>query len=309
MASRAQIRILRKGESLPIYYVIPPPREVLEKDVISRILHDAVSYPYTPSELSQVGVIDAYMIPAYLLEYSLHEDFKTSTGRLIHSLHIDKGRILIDGRDGRLLPPQYLNVISPPSLIEDYKIVSSASEFYDVENLMKYGFNITRSTAKNIGIRYIISRHTQLVSYRAIKIRRWYMKKCTPHRSNVIIQHLIQVYIPYLTVSLKILGREHYVSISGNQSRIVILDGEIENCEICGKPFKGERLICNTCGRIVHMPSFRGHSYICEECGKTICKECAYWTRKHLFLKRKLCENCAQNLAKEGKRIRKFTPL
>jgi len=308
MASRAQIRIVKKGESPPIYYVIPPSGEVLEKQVISRILHEAVSYPYAPSKLSQVNVVDAYMIPAYLLEYSLHEDFKTGTGRLIHSLHFDRELILIDGRDGKPLPPQYLNVISPSSLTEDYGIISLASWFYNVESLMKYGFNITRSMAKSIGIRYIISRHTQVVRYRAKKTRRRYVKKCRPHRSNIIIQRLMQVYIPYLTVSLKILGREHYISISGNQNEIVVLDGEIKNCEICGKPFKGERLICNTCGRIVHTPSFRGHSYICEECGKTICKKCAYWTRKHLFFKRKLCENCAQNLAKKGERIRKFTP-
>jgi len=116
----------------------------------------------------------------------------------------------------------------------------------------------------------------------------------------------MQVYLPFMTISCKILRREHRLSLCGNQSEVDILGSDAGICEICGERLERERLLCNSCGRVVHAPGFAGHSYFCEICHKTICGECAYWTRKYLFFKRKLCESCAQYLFRGGKKIRKL---
>ena len=90
------------------------------------------------------------------------------------------------------------------------------------------------------------------------------------------------------------------------QETIEIVSGTIGICEFCGKKFGEKKLLCNSCGNLVHGPKFRGHSYFCEECRKTICKECTHWTRKYLFFKKKLREDCGKIKQKEGKKVKKM---
>jgi hypothetical protein len=88
--------------------------------------------------------------------------------------------------------------------------------------------------------------------------------------------------------------------------KIEIIRGIVSHCEVCGKTLPEKRLLCNTCGKIVHRPRFIfGHSYFCSHCGKTICKECAYWFRKYLILKKKICDSCAEQLRREGTTVKR----
>jgi hypothetical protein len=103
-----------------------------------------------------------------------------------------------------------------------------------------------------------------------------YTKKCTTNVSNILVRSLTQVYIPVLTVSLQIMARKHEISLCGNPEKIEIIGGSLKNCEVCGNNLPEKRLLCNSCGKIVHKPRIiLGHSYFCYLCKKTICIECA----------------------------------
>jgi hypothetical protein len=80
----------------------------------------------------------------------------------------------------------------------------------------------------------------------------------------------------------------------------------MHSCRQCGKLLKDyeKALLCNSCGAIVHRS--KSHGFVCENCYRTLCRSCTYWTRKWLFLKRKVCEPCAEELAKAGRKKQKL---
>jgi restriction system protein len=299
MAKRAQIRLLRKGEKTDVYHILPPSQQLVEQKVIEHIIGDAISHPNKPTQLAKIAIIKTLFIPAYLLEYSLHEDFSTTVG-IIHRVHINEGRILLNGHDGSLMDSRLARMVTSSSMAENWYPQSA-------ENVSSIDFKLGYSDVKRIGIECIQKIHTRTVEYYG-KNNVYYIKKCVPHVSNIFVQSITQVYLPLLTVSCRILTREHRLSLCGNQKEVEILDGDAGVCEICGKKITYKRLLCNSCGRVVHAPSlWKGHSCLCELCGKTICRECTYWTRKHLILKKKLCKSCAARLVREGKKVKKLS--
>ena len=297
MAKRAQIRLLKKGEKTAVYHILPPSQELVEQKAIDHIIGHALSQPNTPRQLAKTTVIKTHFTPAYLLEYSLHENFSTTVG-IIHRVHIDRERILLEGQDGSFIDPRLARIVTSSSMVENSRPQAQG-------NVSSGSFKLGYSDAKRIGIKHIKKHHTTTVGYYGANNVR-YTKTCVPHVSNVLVQSLTQVYLPLLTVSCRIVTRQHQLSLCGNQNEVEVLKSDAGLCEICGKELRDERLLCNSCGRVVHTPSLIGHSYSCELCGKTICKECTYWTRKCLFLKKKLCESCAGKLEREGKKVKKL---
>ena len=300
MAKRAGIKLLRKGERTTVYHVIPPSQELTKQVLIPHIIGNALSHPNTASQLARITTINTQFIPAYLLEYSLHQDFSTTVG-LIHSANVDKGHIIISGQDGHLLRSELVKMLTPTSMDESWYPQKQAK-------VSSGRFTLGYSDAKRIGTKHIREYHTETVGYYGLN-NVYYTKTCVPGASSILIRSITQVYLPILTVSCDILTRQHQLSLCGNRIEVEILDHSAKcgTCEICGKKIGHERLLCNSCGRIVHAPSFMGHAYLCEICSKTICKECTYWTRKYLFFKKKLCEDCAETLKREAKKIRKLT--
>jgi restriction system protein len=298
MANKARVRVLKKGEKTSVFHVLPPPQRFIEQKMLSSIIGNAFSFPNEPSQLSKTEVINTQFVPAYLLEYSLNQNFSTTVG-IIHRIHVNKERLLLNGQDGSIIASQLCRMVSPASMVEDrYSL--------EQKDVFRGSFKIGYSTAKRLGTRHIRKRHTTTVGYYGAN-NVHYTKKCTPNVSNILIRSLTQVYIPVLTVSFQIVAKQHKISLCGNPEVIEILDGAVYDCEICGNPLSQERLLCNSCGKIVHKPQFiMGHSFFCELCNKTICKECTYWTRKYLFFKKKLCKNCAEKLHREGKTVKKL---
>jgi len=163
-------------------------------------------------------------------------------------------------------------------------------------------------TAKRLGTAQIRKINTCAVGYFGGN-NVHYTKECVPNISNILVKNLIQVYIPILTVPFRILWRQHELSLCGNPERIDILGGIVNNCEVCGNSLSENRLLCNSCGKIVHRPKIVfGHSYLCNVCKKTICIECAYRYRKYYFFKKKICKNCAEKLREVGITVKKFSP-
>lgn len=300
MAKRAGIKLLKKGERTAIYHVIPSSQELIEQILIQHIIDDAVSHPNTPDQLAKITVTKTHFIPTYHLEYSLHQNFSTTVG-VIHSVNVDEGHILISGQDGHFLRSELVRMLTPSSMDESWYPQKQ-------EKVSSGRFKLGYSYAKRGGTKHIQEYHTETVGYYGLN-NVYYTKRCVPNASSILIRSITQVYLPILTVSCDILKRQHKLSLCGNRMEVEILDHSAKCgiCEICGKKLEGGRLLCNSCGRIVHAPSFMGHAYLCEICGKTICKECTYWTRKYLFFKKKLCEECAESLERKGKKVRKLT--
>lgn len=298
MAKRAGIRLLKEGEKTAVYHILPPSNELIFQKTMEHLFGGALSRPKTPSQLANIKVVKTLFVPAYLLGYSLHENFSTTVG-IIHRVHIDRERVLIDGQNGEPIDDRVVKFVEPSSINEKWYPQTH-------ENVSTGSFKLGYFEAKKIGIKHIQKKHTKTVRYFGAN-NVCYTKTCVPHVSNIFVQSLTQVYLPFLTVSCRILTREHKLSLCGNQNEVEVLESDAGICEICGEKLNQERLLCNSCGKIVHSPFFvKGHGYFCELCGKTICMECAYWTRKHLFLKKILCKCCADKLEKEGKKIKKF---
>jgi len=300
MANRGGIKLLRKGERTSVFHVIPPPHNAVEEAMIRANLRSAVSFPRTANQLSKTDVINIEFVPAYLLEYSLNQDFSTSVG-VIHRVHINKGQILLNGENGSPIPSTLARNVSNSYMVEDWQSL-------DKSNVKWGSFKVGFSTAKRLGAEQIQKIHTRTVRYLGGN-NVHYTKECVPNISSILVRSLIQVYIPILTVSFKILWRQHELSLCGNPERIDILGGVINTCEVCGNSLSENRLLCNSCGKIVHRPRIVfGHSYFCNLCKKTICIECAYWFRKYYFFKKKICKSCAEKLENEGIIIKKFSP-
>jgi restriction system protein len=300
MANKARIRVLKKGEKTSVFHVLPPPQKFVEQKMLSNIVGNAFSFPYTPSQLSKTEVIKTHFVPAYLLEYRLHQNFSTTVGT-IHRIHVDRERLFLNGQDGSIIASQLSRMVSPTSMVEDYYPV-------DQKDVSSGSFKIGYSTAKRLGVRHIQKLHTNMVGYYGAN-NVHYTKKCTPNISNILVRSLTQVYIPVLSVSFQIIARKHKISLCGNPEAIEIVEGAVYNCEVCGNTLPQKRLLCNSCGKIVHKPRIiLGHSYFCKLCKKTICIECAYWFRKYLFFKKKVCKNCAEKLKKDGITVKKLSP-
>jgi hypothetical protein len=298
MANKARIKILKKGEKTAVYHVLPPPQKFVEQNMLSNIVGNAYSFPFTPAQLSETAITKTQFVPAYLLEYSVHQNFSTTVGT-IHRIHINKERLFLNAQDGSLISSRLARMVTPQAMVDNY---------YSLEenDVSSDSFKIDYSTAKRLGTRHIRKFHTTIVRYTGAN-NVTYSKKCVPNVSNILVKSLTQVYIPVLTVSFQIMRRQHKITLCGNPQAIDILGGTVDNCEICGNTLPEKRLLCNSCGKIVHKPQiFLGHSYFCELCNKTICRECTYWTRKYRLFKKKICKNCAEKLQQEGIEIRKL---
>jgi restriction system protein len=300
MANKVRIKLLKKGEKTSVFYVLPPTQRSVELKILYTNVGKAFSVPNSPSQLSKIRIIKTHFTPAYLLEYSLKQTFSTSVG-VIHRINVNKERLLLNGQDGSIIASKLSQIVEPEEMVEDYDIL-------ELKEPPSESFRIGFSQAKRLGIRQIQRCHTTIVGYYGAN-NVHYTKKCKPNVSSIFVKSLTQVYIPILTVSFKMMDRAHDISLCGNTENIEILSGTIEICEVCGDHLSEKRLLCNSCGKIVHRPQkLMGHSYFCYECNKTICIECAYWFRKYYLFKKKICKDCAEKLANKGTTVKKFSP-
>jgi len=299
MANRAGIKILKKGEDTSVYHLVSPSQKLVEEEVIGNLIGTALSYPSTPKELTETVINEVTFIPVYLMEYSLHENFSTTVGT-IHSVHIDRGRILIDGQNGTLIKPTLAKYVEQSSLMEKWQFPKNEIVYSSGK------FKLGLSSVKKRGINFVRQLNTKTVGYYGAN-NVHYSKTCIPKKSSIFVRSLTQVYIPFLKVSSKIITRKHRLQLVGNRHALETIQSDAGKCEICGNSLGRKRLLCNSCGKVVHAPRFIfGHSYTCELCKKTICKECTFWARKYVFFKKKLCENCSQQLQVEGKKVQKL---
>ena len=226
MANRANIKILKKGEKTSVFHIIPPPQQMLEQTITEANTLSAVSFPKTPNQLSKTEVKNINYVPAYLLEYGLHQIFKTSAG-IVRRLTVSDGRLLLNGETGTIIPSNLAGIVSKTAMVEDW-------HSHQKENMESGSFKINLSNTKRIGTRHIQKLHTETVGYYG-RNNVHYTKECVPNISNILVRSLTQVYIPILTLSFQILSRNHNISLSGNPEKIEFLGGIVSHCEVCGK--------------------------------------------------------------------------
>jgi hypothetical protein len=270
---------------------------LIKQYLLANLVRRAFSHPFPLHQATTVEITRTELVPAYLIKYDLNQTFSTTVGS-IRSLRVVDSYLLVNGQNGNLLDEKF----------EKMTIESSMSDVYypdAFKNVVSNSFKIGYSTAKRKGTKHIQSRHTKEVGYYGAN-NVFYRKICEPSVSNILVKSFTQVYIPILIVNFQTLTKKRKLTMCGNENSVEVVRGEIENCELCHEKLGEERLLCNSCGSLVHAPRWLGHSYSCENCRKTICKRCTFWTRKYLILKKKLCGDCAEKLRREGKKIRKM---
>jgi len=298
MARRAGIRLLRGGESFPIQTFFVSDPKTLSNKVSNAILSPMISSPTPAPSLATVEPRTLEFRPAYLMKYNIHEDFATSIGN-ISSVHLDDQIILVDGTNGEVTNPELAN----------FMLVSERTDGIHPGHQgvisKRLDFKIDHSSLIHKAKLQIIGLHTKNVSYYGRNNVR-YTKRCEPGEKSIFITSISQQYYPYWHVNIRALNRQYQVETIENRNNIRVISTDMHSCRQCGKLLKDyeKALLCNSCGAIVHRS--KSHGFVCENCSRTLCRSCTYWTRKWLFLKRKVCEPCAEELAKAGRKKQKL---
>lgn len=295
LAQRAGIKLLKSGESSPVEYLSLSEPKTLAENVGKTVLPTLVSFPSAPQALVSITPTQLELRSAYVVRYNIHEDFTTSVGR-IHSIHADNQVALIGGTNGEMLDPELTKFI-----VGSVGKQRTEPEPSGVE-LRRSNFKLDQQTLTSRAKQHITKVHTNTVSYHG-RNNVLYSKVCQPGERSVFISSISQLYYPHWQVSVRAKESNYRLSAVDNQSAVLIASTNLFICKVCGQYIQFDRLLCNSCGAIVHRKS---HGFPCEICQKTICRTCTFWTRKWLLLKKKICETCADGLVNKGKLKRRL---
>ena len=142
-------------------------------------------------------------------------------------------------------------------------------------DLKKVSFHIDANSLKTNSKEHISDIHTKNVTYWG-KNNRQYTKLCKPGERSILITDTKQVYVPFQQIDLQTIKTKHEFVAVENSTQMLCYT-KMFNCSICGGYIKNIKVLCNSCGAIVHNRTFLdSHSFKCDICGKTICRKCTY---------------------------------
>jgi len=298
MALKVGIKITTKyASSVSLYtYRVFSPIELRER--VLQLFEEILSFPHDVSDLLSLIPLRLLLHPVYLIKYDIHEDFRTSTGRLIYAIHEDGQLLVIDAISGKVIDRDVSFFLKQGELLE----YSAAPKLnYKV---FRKDFKVDITTVMDIAAESIIKRHTKRVTYTG-RNNRWYVKICRPSKSRIHLRDIKLVLLPILYLTIRILRKNYKIIALENGELIKVVSSDFNRCRICSNPMEEKGLLCNSCGNIVHKPSFtKKCGFVCQRCGKTICKECAYKLRRFLLFKSIICEDCAKELVMEGRKVK-----
>ena len=239
--------------------------------------------------------------PVYESIVSINEDFVNSTSVTFHYIHENNSSYFFD-------------YIGRP-VFDDYAryIVTHNSTIVHNKVYRGQGFKLDNKSIRSKTKQFLVKSKTSTVEYQPNKARdAWFVKTCIPKESSIVIHDINKILLPRYRLKFNILRNQYSCVLLETRNKLNITDSDLFNCKICrgmiDDTAKGHEtvalpLLCNSCGVIAHNPSEKTNcSHLCEICGKTICKNCAWYTRKYLFMKKILCEPCAeQNPKKKSK--------
>lgn len=302
MASEINIRILVKGEKIENNYFPIENQDVTFKHVINSISQSITSSkPLTLAQISKSTDWHINLMPIYRIKYTIDHETNTTVGT-VYQVH-ENGILYLDAKNLKnMMQLDCLNNLHPISSGLDSRISKIATKFDFL--------NIHKEIYKN-AIELIISKYTKNIRYMG-RNNVTYIKTCSPKSKDVSINGIIPVYVPIQSIGFNVLNKSYKVSIIENGSVVpFFVISDLNECEVCKETLNSSKLLCNDCGSVAHEPKWwkrSSHSFICESCGKTICRNCGYWTRKWLLMKKVLCEECTMK-EKNNKKITKIPSL
>lgn len=260
--------------------------------IIKKETNQMISHPKFPNKIIQLSEHDIQLQPAYFLTYSINRDFKTSTGRIINSIHVSDAPLLVDGRNRELYDNRtaiFFKGCKKVSLKVAKRLgISGAPYLLDEKNV------------KRKAVEELIRHHTKTVVYYAGRGRgRRIEKVCPPSSRDIMILYAEKVYVPRWEFKYKALKTSYSLVAYARPGNLMLIQNEFEKCAVCRKAITPEkRILCNECGKIGHAGFFIKHSFRCKNCKKTICKSCVNERREWLILKRRYCEECFKKISK-----------
>lgn len=260
------------------------------QDRIARFIDSRFeSYPETTSKLLGIKNRELTMYPSYVVQYDVDATFKTSVG-IIHNENVEDRTVLIEGNEGKILKEEIAKHVKSASLL-----VFDESNYKD-SDLKKENFHIDANTLKKLSKDYISNIHTENISYWGRNNQR-YTKLCVPSERDILITDIKQVYIPFQQIDLQAFKTKHQVIAIENSENLLCYT-KMFNCTICEGYIKNTKVLCNSCGAIVHNKTLLdSHSFKCKICGKTVCRKCTY----DLGFRKKVCKECAFKSGKDLK--------
>lgn len=281
LASRAGVDLSFEGKKYLVYTYPVSPIDKLQTRLNRFIAPRFKSHPKETFGLLGVKSREITMHASYIVQYELDATFETSVG-VIHNEKVKDGTIAIDGIDGKMLKEEIAKHLRSANLLSYNK-----SDYRD-SILKKESFHIDANTLKKLSKEYITNVHTKAVSYWGQNNRK-YTKLCVPRERDIFVSDIKQVYIPFQQVNLQAL-KEKYDMIAVENPENLLCYTKMFSCAICGGYIRGNGILCNSCGAIVHDKSILdSHSFECKMCGKTLCRKCAY----NLGFRKKVCRECA----------------
>ena len=296
LAQNGGIRIISKNEDLRVY-TFPISEEAKLKTSLLSKFQKFQCHPKNISDEMKISIDSISLLATYEAIVDIVQDFTTSAG-LIHEIRKISQKYYFDGDQGYPLNTHvygYLPTVNATVLFDRTKIDDS---------IKISPFSLESTTLSNRIIDSIIRDETTTVRYRG-KNNVTYTKTCVPNKKNIRINDINQILIPNYKIELQIFGKKYFSTIVENKNRLNFKTNEIFKCQICQQMMLEDKiLICNACGNLCHSTEIKPkHSFSCEECEKTICKNCTYYTRKFLFLKKKLCYECVKTRTNNPKKL------
>ena len=301
MAQTVGIKIVMSGKDLQTYTFPLLDAKDLENK-FSGFLTLFESKPVPAKNLFKIIKQDIVYTATYESIVNINEDFYTSVG-CIHQIHKNNSTHFFN-TNGKML-----------SINRRYIPTHNSSIVFKKTNtpVSSKGFNLDDKAISSKIKQQIIEENTEVVKYSAKKIQREFYKTCKPKDSSVEITDIKKIMLPYYALKFNFLQTQYSCDLLETKMKLNIIDTDLFNCKICrgtiNDTAKGHETValpflCNSCGVIAHNPSEKTNcSHLCEICGKTICKNCAYYTRKYLVMKKIICEPCAGQNAKKKSKI------
>jgi len=300
LALRAGIELVTTSKKGTVYTFPIINNQLLESNLATYLNGYIISKPKRIKDLIQITKRSICLKPIYSLKYSINAEFSTTVG-VIHSER-SSGALFLDGSSGNILDEN----------ISKYFLNTPMDELSnkDIGDIPLIPFRFLSGSVKGTAIDYIINKHTRTVSYSG-KTSRVYRKVCVPQKKDIYISDISQVYLPENDIVFILNGRNRNIKIADNGTpNFYVYQDDVHKCEICGINLRRQGMLCNDCGAICHSKSFfSSHSFYCKNCGKSICRNCANYFWKYLIIRTTVCNDCAGQEIKNGRKIKKYKSI
>ena len=291
-ALAAGILLVRKGEKIFSFDI---GKETLTHRLWQYVIQHIESRPIRPEQVIRV-IPEIKTYPYFLVEYSVHKIFTTSTGRPIYKIN-ENSKLLVDYTSDYPRIYDATHYISHAAIkpikntdIADYLPVAMklyANLAVDEKNAADY---IKKTIARQL------SRYVRYIG----RNNRIYTKYCKVTEKDVEIHSALKLAVPVIEVQLEIPLANHrykFWAYSFSDGKIVVLSATTPTRTL------DNLFLCNTCGKLLS----KDQMTICSSCGATICKPDIFKV-PGILRSTPYCDICFQKLLESDKLLKHIPP-